>query len=135
MGYMDYCDDLPICRKQQLMIRLRDKSNNTRCCCQFNKTIPIDPSLPSLWAPDCVYSSDGTVKRWSVIRAGDDLVCHPGMKMTFNMIEENLVQINMSCCDKDIITTTTSTTTTMTTTLEPNVTITTTTRKSLKQAF
>ena len=89
--YMDFCSDKPICRSQHYMKKREDKNGYDRCCCQFNFKQTPDDSIRSLWAPDCVFKEDGSLIRWSIIKSGNDLTCHPGFKM-HNTISDAAVQ-------------------------------------------
>jgi hypothetical protein len=112
---MDYCDDNPVCRAQQFIKRTYAKGWE-RCCCQENKDIPFKDIGIKLRAMDCVFKPDGSIRRWSLVISGPDLICDPGDKIKEITFYENGKDVSMSCCIKDEPETTTkavATTTTM----------------------
>lgn len=116
INYMDYCDDNVQCRSQQFIKSVK-KSGWDRCCCQFNKDLPIRDTGVKLRAPDCVFKPEGTIRRWSLVASGSDLYCDPGFKINKVVFYENGKDESMSCCIKDEPETTTKASMTSTTAL------------------
>lgn len=106
VNYMDYCEDNPICRSQQVMKQAR-RNGYDRCCCQEDKSLPPSISTIKLKAMNCAFKTDGSIHRWSIIRYGSDLVCDTGFKIQQLMFYENEAETNMACCVEDVPETTT----------------------------
>ncbi|XP_070497163.1 mucin-5AC-like [Chironomus tepperi] len=116
-NYMDYCEDNRVCRAQQF-IKTVVKGGWDKCCCQFNKDLPYKNLGIKLRALECVFKPDGTIRRWSLVTSGPDLICDPGMIIKESLFYENGKDISMSCCIKDEPETTTRAVVT-TTTVKP----------------
>lgn len=104
---MVYCSEADkICRPQfkvKTKNYLTSKNEDAqKCCCELDPSPPVNPTPIPVYGPICVLSPySKTVKRYSMVKGGTDLVCKPGFKLyTENfpvMFKEN-VTMPYSCC-------------------------------------
>lgn len=104
---MDYCsDDDKVCRPQfnRKSFNSTDSKNQLvqKCCCEFDKDLPLDPNSPAVFAPVCSVSPiTKDIARWSMSRGGSDLVCKLGFKiytLEVPMLSQKGVTVPHSCC-------------------------------------
>lgn len=106
MTYMDKCDAAHKVCRSQFELKVFPYTNSKgqkaeKCCCEYDKTIPEDPTIRPIIAPICYFSPNShTLMRWSVVKHGDDLICPEKHSMHTVALPKGGSSM-VSCCQPD----------------------------------
>lgn len=108
--YMDTCAPKEkVCRSQnelKVFSSINSKGQPVdKCCCEFDIALTPDPSIRPILAPVCYFSPNSNIlKRWSLVKAGDDLICMANHTMNTVKYPSKDEQVAMSCCQPNNVT-------------------------------
>lgn len=103
-SFMEECMPNLVCRSKEKLVStyvtMSNKLQVKKCCCDYSPSHPVsNKTAEKILAPQCDYNRDGSINTWSVVSAGDDLICEIGENlMTFDLGSDKNGSKEVSCC-------------------------------------